>query len=91
VIGAQVEAADGALGRVEYLLVDESWMIRYLVVDVHGRKSLFVPQWIKRATLHLVLPREKIDQSAEYDLSAPVSREHETEIYAHYGMAPYWN
>jgi hypothetical protein len=96
VIGAQIKAAEGLVGRVDDLLVDESWMIRYLVVGAQARKALLAPQWIERAdwsqpTLYLNLLRGQIEQSPPYDPSAPVSREYETRIYGYYGVAPYWS
>jgi hypothetical protein len=46
VTGFHLVAADGEIGHVDDLLFDESWMLRYLVVDVSnwiGGKSVLVP------------------------------------------------
>jgi len=44
--GFHVQATDGTIGHVEEFLVDESWNVRYLVVDTSnwiGGKSVIVP------------------------------------------------
>jgi len=44
--GFHLEATDGGIGHVDEFLVDESWHIRYLVVDTSnwpGGKSVIVP------------------------------------------------
>ena len=44
--GFHVLAKDGAIGHVEEFLVDESWHVRYLVIDTSnwiGGKSVIVP------------------------------------------------
>ena len=95
VIGALAIAAGTRVGKVEDLLIDESWRIRYLLITSPDRSSLVAPQWIERAewrqaTIHLNVSSEKIERSPEYDPSVPVSREFETQLYNHYGLAPYW-
>ena len=44
-LGFHIEATDGAIGHVDDFLVDENWMIRYLVVDTSnwpGGKSVLI-------------------------------------------------
>ena len=44
--GFHVEATDGGIGHVTEFLVDESWTIRYLVIDTSnwiGGKHVIVP------------------------------------------------
>ena len=44
--GFHVEATDGGIGHVTEFLVDESWTIRYLVIDTSnwiGGKNVIVP------------------------------------------------
>ena len=46
VLGFHVEATDGGIGHVDDLLVDQTWNIRYLVVDTSnwiGGDSVLVP------------------------------------------------
>ena len=44
--GFHVQATDGGIGHVDDFLVDESWAVRYLVVDTSnfiGGKSVIIP------------------------------------------------
>ena len=44
--GFHVQATDGGIGHVDEFLVDESWTVRYLVVDTSnwiGGKSVIIP------------------------------------------------
>jgi len=44
--GFHVQATDGNIGHVEEFLVDESWHVRYIVIDTSnwiGGKSVIVP------------------------------------------------
>ena len=44
--GFHIQATDGGVGHVDDFLVDESWAVRYLVVDTSnwpGGKSVLIP------------------------------------------------
>jgi len=44
--GFHIEATDGGIGHVDDFLVDENWIVRYLVVDTSnwpGGQSVIVP------------------------------------------------
>ena len=44
--GFHVQATDGGIGHVDDFLVDETWAVRYLVVDTSnfiGGKSVIIP------------------------------------------------
>ena len=44
--GFHIQATDGGIGHVDEFLVDETWNVRYLVVDTSnwpGGKSVLVP------------------------------------------------
>jgi hypothetical protein len=95
-----IHARDGDIGHVsDFLLDPEAWMIRYMVVDTRnwlpGRKVLVSPQWIEdiswsenRVTLDLF--RQQIREAPEYHPGAPIERDYEQELFAHYRRAPYW-
>jgi hypothetical protein len=96
-----VEAADGPVGRVEDLIIeDEGWGVRYLAVlapqtALSGRKVLVAQQWIARVSwteseVHVDVLREAVKDSPEYDPSAAVNREYETRLYDYYGRPKYW-
>jgi len=100
VVGYYIQATDGDIGHVEeFVLDDEDWVIRYMVVDTRnwwpGKKVVVAPEWIERASwndsrVYVNLSRGNIEQAPEYDRNAPVSRDYETNLYRHYGRPPYW-
>ena len=94
-----VTATDGVVGSVVgFLLDDESWAIRYLVVDrIHsaGPRVLVTPISFRKAdsstrTFHLDLTREKVENSPSIDTDEPVSRQHERDLFGYYGYPYYW-
>lgn len=101
--GWSVVAADGKVGSVDDLYFDDtSWAMRYLVVDaggwLTGRRVLISPLSVaadgwrdKEKTLHLTLTQQQIKDSPGIDTHKPVSRQHEADIYRHYGYPEYWS
>jgi hypothetical protein len=100
VTGYHIAAADGEIGHVQDFIVDdETWVIRYLEVDTHnwrpGKKVLVSPQWINRVSwpdskVYVDLTRETIQNGPEWDDSVPVTREYEHRLYDYYARSPYW-
>jgi PRC-barrel domain protein len=81
--GLDVLAKDGEIGNVGDFLDDDSWAIRYLVIDtrnsVPGKKVLVSPRCITatdwtRGKVHINLSREGVKRSREYDSSKLVDR-----------------
>lgn len=95
VTGYALHAADGKIGHVaDFIVNDADWGIRYLVADtgtwLPGRKVLVSPHWIKKVSwetseVFVDLTREAIEKSPQYDPSAPVSADYESDLYDHYG------
>jgi hypothetical protein len=95
-----IQAADGDLGHVEELIVDDdAWVVRYLAVDTKNwlpaRKVLVSPEWIESiswtdASVAVNLTREAIKDSPEYDPNQPVNRGYEEHLYDYYGRERYW-
>lgn len=95
-----VLANDGPIGHVHDMLFDdESWVVRYAVVDtggwLSGRKVLISPISIglvdaKSRRLHVLLDREQIENSPDVDSDEPVSRQYERRYFDHYGYPSYW-
>jgi sporulation protein YlmC with PRC-barrel domain len=95
-----LEASDGAVGRVDDVyLDDQSWTVRYLVVDtgtwLSGRKVLISPAAIRGMDtagerVRTGLTRRQVEESPSIDTAKPVSRQHETALQTYYGYAPYW-
>jgi hypothetical protein len=95
-----VSASDGDIGRVvNFLLDDEHWAIRYLVVDTDGwfesRRVLVSPISFRRADwstrrFHLALTMASIKNSPSVDLDKPVCRQNEHDQALYYGYPFYW-
>ncbi len=92
--GYYIHANDGEIGHVEdYIVDDEKWKIRFLVVDttnwLPGRKVLILPRWITRidwgeSKVYVNLSLESIKNSPEFDSSKPVDMIAERELLDHY-------
>ena len=98
--GHHIQTLDGELGHVEdFIIDDETWAIRYLVVDTHnwwpGKKVLVSPQWIERVSwgerkVFVNLSREAIKESPEYTDESLLTRDYEIGLHGHYNRKGYW-
>lgn len=94
-IGYTITATDGEIGKVEEIYFDDSsWTVRYLVVDtggwLSGRKVLLTPAAVgdvdaSNRTYLVNLTREQVESSPDINTEKPVSRQHEIDLYEHYG------
>jgi uncharacterized protein YrrD len=99
-IGYTMGATDGEIGKVkEFYFDDQSWTIRYLIVEtgswLNGRKVLISPQALltpdwENKVFPINLTKEKIKNSPFVDSEQPVSRQHEIEMYEYYPWTSYW-
>jgi uncharacterized protein YrrD len=99
VSGYHIEATDGEIGHIEdFIIDDETWTIRYLIVDTKnwwsGKKILLSPRWIERVSwgeskVFVNLSRETIKQS-EYTEESLLTRDYETKLHHHYNRQGYW-
>lgn len=98
--GLSVAGTDGELGTIDDLYFDDAqWTVRYLVVNTGGwmtGRDVLIPihslqavDWAEE-TLRLGLTRQQIKESPGIDTAKPVSRQHETDLYNHYGYPYYW-
>jgi hypothetical protein len=95
-----IRATDGELGSVvELYFDDETWAIRYLVVDtggwLSGRRVLISPFAIVRMDwdamrLDVALTKKQVENSPNIDTHKPVSRQHEAAYVGYYGYPYYW-
>ena len=95
-----VHATDGDIGHVQGFLVNAaSWAIQYLIVNTSnwwlGHEVLIAPEWIDHVSwaesmVYLDITREAVKNSPPYDPTAPLERQQESNIHAHYGREPYW-
>jgi hypothetical protein len=93
VTGCAVRATDGDIGHVEDFLVDdETWVIRYLLVNTRNwlpdRRVLVSPRWIGRISwadkaVSVDLSRAAVKKSPKFDPSKPVSLDYEVKLLGH--------
>ena len=99
--GYAVSATDGYIGSVaNFLLDDERWTIRYLVVEtggfLSGRRVLISPisfrqvHWSSTLGFHLALTMDKVKNSPSVDADKPVSRQQELDLFGYYEYPYYW-
>lgn len=98
--GYAIEASDGQIGTVsDFLFDDESWKIRWLVVDtgtwLSGRKVLLHPSALEKAdyerhALHVGLTKLQIEKSPSIFSDQPVSWQMERHLYDYYQWDPVW-
>jgi hypothetical protein len=95
-----IGAVDGVIGDVKDLyLDDERWVVRYLVVETGGwlssRKVLISPIAIgdpdrAKRLLPVLITKEQVRNSPDFDSEKPVTRQHEIEYSGYYGYPYYW-
>ena len=99
-IGWNLDATDGEIGKVEdFYFDDETWTIRYMIVNtgnwLSGRKVLISPvtlllhSW-ESGLFPVNLTKEQVRHSPDIDTDRPVSRQQEAELAAYYPGTNYW-
>ena len=98
--GYAIVANDGQLGSVsDFLFDDDSWQVRWLVVDtgnwLSGRKVLLPPSVLghldpEKHEFSVRLSMSQVKGSPGIMSDRSVSRREETNIYDYYGWPPYW-
>jgi len=99
IIGYDIHATDGPIGSLDDLLFDDAdWTIRWAVIDtgtwLPGRRVLLPLAALGRPqdrSFAVDATRERVENAPGLDSDAPVSRQLETEIHAHYSWPPYWD
>jgi hypothetical protein len=98
--GFTIGALDGDIGAVTDCYFDDvSYTVRFVVVNTGGwlseRKVLLSPisframDWEHRR-IRAALTKAQVAESPDIDTQKPVSRQHETIFFGHYGYSPYW-
>jgi len=97
--GCAIAANDGRLGTVSDFLFDDAscWFVDWSSKPANGcpvAKS-FCPVRLgaprsKGTRILVELTMQQVKDSPDIDTDRPVSRQMETNIYDHYGWAPYW-
>jgi hypothetical protein len=99
-VGYTIGAVDGVIGHVkDFYLDDESWVIRYLVVQtgqwlLHRRVlispiAINQPNWSEQS-FPTAITQEQVKNSPSIDTDKPVSRQHEKEYLGYYEYPHYW-
>lgn len=102
VSGYEIQANDGSIGHVsDFILDDESWAIRYLVVDTNnwwpgGKSVLIAVDWIdsidwSERKVWVKLTRQQVRNSPPYEEARLIERGYEEDLYAQYGRTGYWD
>jgi len=101
VTGYHIEAVNGMIGHVSgYIFDDESWVIRYLIVDTRNwlpgaREILLATQWIYKidwldSIVSTMLTRDAIKNSPSYDEALVVDRNYEAMLHGFHAREGYW-
>jgi hypothetical protein len=98
--GLAIGATDGVIGKVkDFYFDDESWVIRYMVVDtskwLSGRQVLISPYSIAKLDwagdiIPVTVSKGRVKDSPSIDTAQPVSRQYETNYYGFYEYPFYW-
>jgi len=99
--GYHVQGTDDAIGHIaDFIVDDETWAVRYLVVDTSnwwlGKRVLVAPHWATHVSweerkVHVKLTRQAIKDCPEWNGEAAVNREYEVRLYDYYGRPVYWD
>lgn len=100
-LGYEVEALGHSIGQVQdFVFDDDSWQIRYLVVDTHswwpgGRPVLVGRPWVDRIDwagqqIHVALTRDQVKCSPVYQDVASIHRDYEVRLHENYQRPGYW-
>lgn len=98
-IDTVIQGEGEEVGHVaELLLDDESWAIRYLVIDtgrwLPGKKFLVPPDRLRHTPAegtHLAeVDLATLRAAPEWNQTAVVERAYEQRLHAHFGWEPYW-
>jgi hypothetical protein len=99
--GYHIQGTDGAVGHVvDFIVDDETWQVRYLVVDTSnwwlGKKVLVAPTWTSGVSwddrkIYLDVDRKAVKESPSWDAEAAVNREYEATLLDYYDRPRYWD
>jgi hypothetical protein len=98
--GFRITGSDGPVGTaIDFLFDDESWRMRWLVVDTghwFSGREILIPisalgrpdPTLREFSVNLTVRQAKECPDIARDL--PVSRQAENDLYVYYGWEPYW-
>ena len=98
--GYHIQGRDDGVGFVEdFIIDDETWEVRYLVVDTShwwwGHRVLVAPRWTSEVSwthrkVFVSLSREAIKKSPSWDPSSVIRRDYEARLHDFHGLRGYW-
>lgn len=98
--GLAIQGTDGEVGTArEFYFDDDSWAIRYLIVEtggwLGGKQVLISPRSIsdidwQNRRVDVALTKSQVEHSPNIDTKLPVSRQHEANYLKYYGYPYYW-
>ena len=102
VSGYDIQASDESIGHVvDFIFDDESWTIRYLVIDTRnwwpgGRKVLIATHWVDgidwaTRTVRVALTRAQVKLSPPYEDVAAIGRDYEKQLHDAFDRQGYWD
>lgn len=99
--GYSIGATDGPIGKItDFLFDDQTWLVRWIVVDMGGVLSpqkVLIPTSALGHVNHIGrqfavrLTKAQVEDSPSIDTAVPVSRLMETNLFDYYGWTPYWS
>jgi hypothetical protein len=100
IMGYRLAAGDDEIGTVADLYFDDhTWAVRYFVVDT-GRwlpgktvlvaAAVFGVPDVEGGRIDVDLTADQVKSAPPVSTELPVSRQHESDLAAHYGWPPYW-
>ena len=100
VTGYRVHAADGEIGHIENLMIDDAnWSIRYFIVDTRnwwfGKRVLISPHAVKAIDwfdrhVELNVSRELVKAGPPWDPIVAFNDEYAKRLHKHYGWPGSW-
>lgn len=94
VSGYAIYATDGHIGHIDDFIVDdETWMIRYLVVNNldwwHSKRVLLPPDWIgavnwARRTVTVDVTKDQVKNAPAWEYNSPINSTFEDTLYKYY-------
>ena len=100
ILGYAVACSDGDAGEIDdFILDDESWILRYFVIDAGGwlsdRKLILALPWVTSVDwetqgVQVDITKEELKQSPQFDPSVVLDRDFEDRLHKHFGKPGYW-
>ena len=98
--GYHIQGSDDGIGFVaDFMVDDETWEARYLVVDTShwwwGHKVLVAPRWARTVSwaqkkVFVNLSRGDVEKSPSWEPTSVIRREYEARLHDFYGLQGYW-